>query len=43
VSRYEYRVEHLQLQSGKPNEEQVVEALNKFGKDDGGSTASTVT
>jgi hypothetical protein len=33
VKRYEYKVEHLQLQSGKSSERQVLDALNEFGKD----------
>ncbi len=33
MKRYEYKVEHLQLQSGKSSERQVLDALNEFGKD----------
>ncbi len=33
MSRYEYKIEHLKLTTGKSNEEQLLEALNRFGAD----------
>ena len=31
--QYEYKIHYLALETGKGNEEQIVEALNEFGKD----------
>jgi len=31
--QYEYKIHYLALEAGKGNEEQLVEALNEFGKD----------
>ena len=31
--KYEYRIHYLALETGKANEDQLVEALNEFGKD----------
>ena len=31
--RYEYKIHYLQLKAGVPNEDQLLEALNGFGKD----------
>jgi len=31
--QYEYKIHYLALATGKGNEEQLIEALNKFGKD----------
>lgn len=33
MRQYEYRIEFLKLQTGRSNEEQILEALNTFGKD----------
>lgn len=33
MNRYEYKIEHLKLSKGKSNEEQILEALNKYGAD----------
>ncbi len=33
MTRYEYRVEFLKLETGRSNEEQVLDALNKFGQE----------
>jgi len=33
VKRYEYRLEFLKLVMGKDNDEQIIEALNSFGKE----------
>lgn len=33
MKRYEYKLHYLKLETGKPNEEQLVEALNRFGND----------
>lgn len=31
--QYEYKIQYLALETGKNNEEQLIEALNEFGKD----------
>ena len=33
MKRYEYRIEYMKLAAGKENEEQILEALNSFGKE----------
>ncbi len=33
MNRYEYKIEHLKLTTGKSNEEQLLEAINRFGAD----------
>jgi len=33
MKRYEYRTHYLGLKAGKPNEEQLIDALNAFGKE----------
>ncbi len=33
MKRYEYKLHHLTLETGKSNDEQVLEALNKFGQE----------
>ena len=33
MKRYEYKIHYLKLETGKPNEEQLLEALNQFGND----------
>lgn len=33
MKTYEYRIEFLKLTAGKPNEEQILDALNGFGKE----------
>ena len=33
MTRYEYRIEFLKLETGMSNEEQILEALNKFGNE----------
>ncbi len=33
MKRYEYRIEYLKLTTGKKNEEQILDALNAFGKE----------
>ncbi len=33
MKRYEYRIEFLKLETGRKNEDQILEALNLFGKD----------
>ena len=33
MKRYEYKIHYLKLDSGKPKEEQVLDALNGFGNE----------
>jgi hypothetical protein len=33
MKKYEYRVHYLKLETGRPNEQQIVEALNRFGRE----------
>ena len=33
MKRYEYRVHYLKLETGKPNEEQLLQTLNRFGEE----------
>ncbi len=33
MKKFEYRIEFLKLVAGKKNEEQILDALNTFGKD----------
>jgi hypothetical protein len=33
MKRYEYRVHYLKLETGKPNEEQLLQSLNRFGEE----------
>ncbi len=33
MKKYEYRIEYLKLVTGKANEEQILDALNAFGKE----------
>lgn len=33
MTQYEYRIEFLKLETGRSNEEQILEALNSFGKE----------
>jgi len=33
MKRYQYKVHYLKLETGIPNEEQLIEALNHFGND----------
>jgi hypothetical protein len=33
MRQYEYRIEFLKLETGRSNEEQLLEALNAFGKE----------
>lgn len=33
MKRYEYRIDYLKLVTGKKNEEQILDALNAFGRD----------
>ena len=33
MKRYEYRIEFVKLVTGKKNEEQLLEAVNSFGKE----------
>ncbi len=33
IKKYEYRMEFLKLVTGKKNEEQIIDALNAFGRD----------
>ena len=33
MKRYEYRIEFLKLETGRSNEEQILEALNGFGSE----------
>jgi len=33
MRRYEYKIHYLKLYSGKPREEQVLDALNGFGNE----------
>lgn len=33
MKRYEYKVHYLKLETGKPNEEQILHALNRFGSE----------
>ncbi len=33
MKRYEYRVHYLKLETAKPNEEQLIQSLNRFGEE----------
>jgi hypothetical protein len=33
MKKYEYKVHYLKLETGKPNEQQILEALNQFGSE----------
>jgi len=33
MKRYEYRIHYLKLETGKPNEEQLLQSLNRFGEE----------
>lgn len=33
MKRYEYRIEYLKLVTGRKNDEQILDALNAFGKE----------
>jgi hypothetical protein len=33
MKRYEYKIHHLTLQTGKSSDEQVLDALNQFGQE----------
>ncbi len=33
MKKYEYKVHYLKLEAGKPNEQQILEALNHFGSE----------
>ena len=33
MTRYEYRIEFMKLEKGRNNEEQLLEALNNFGRE----------
>jgi hypothetical protein len=33
MKRYEYKLHHLTLQTGKSNDEQLLDALNRFGQE----------
>jgi len=33
MKRYEYRIHYLKLETGKPNEEQLLQTLNRFGEE----------
>jgi hypothetical protein len=33
MKRYEYQVHYLKLEAGNPSEQQVLEALNRFGSE----------
>lgn len=33
TTQYEYQIHYLQLEAGRKNEEQLVDALNAFGKE----------
>jgi hypothetical protein len=33
MKRYEYKVHYLKLEPGKPNEQQILEALNRCGSE----------
>ncbi len=33
MKRYEYKLHHLSLETGKSNDDQVLEALNRFGQE----------
>ena len=33
MKKYEYKSHYLKLETGKPNKQQVLEALNKFGSE----------
>jgi hypothetical protein len=33
MKQYEYRIEYLQLKTGRSNEDQILEALGVFGKE----------
>lgn len=33
MKKYEYRIEFLKLVTGRKNEDQILDALNAFGKD----------
>jgi hypothetical protein len=31
MKKYEYKIHYLKMEAGKPNEQQILEALNRFG------------
>ncbi len=33
MKRYEYRIHYLKLETAKPNEEQLLQTLNRFGEE----------
>ena len=33
MKRYQYKIHYLELKTGTPNEEQLIETLNQFGND----------
>ncbi len=33
MKRFEYKIEYLKLEVGQDNQEQILEALNRFGQD----------
>ena len=33
MTRYEYKVHYLKLETGRPNEEQLIDTLNQFGSE----------
>ncbi len=33
MKRYEYRTHYLKLETAKPNEEQLIQTLNRFGEE----------
>ena len=33
MKRYEYKLHYLKLEAGRSNEDQIIEALNRFGND----------
>jgi hypothetical protein len=33
MKKYEYKIHYLKLEAGKPNEQQFLEALNRFGRE----------
>jgi hypothetical protein len=33
MKRFEYKIHHLTLETGKTNDEQVLEVLNRFGQE----------
>ena len=33
MKKYEYKVHYLKLEAGKPNEQQILDTVNRFGRE----------